>query len=289
MNLFRLKTVSFLTAGILLTSCSFAKKDSTTKKSDISITQVRNATLQIRYSGKRLLIDPMLAKKGSYPGFPGTANSHLRNPLVDLPIPADDVIDVDAIIVTHLHLDHWDDEAQRLIPKEKPIFVQNQEDEKALEAQGFKNVTPLTDKVVWEGITISKTQGTHGTKETVKKFPILGAVSGFVLSHPDEKKIYLAGDTVWNEEVKKALDLHRPEIIILNAGAAVVVGEPPIIMDQNDVVSVVKHAPYATVIATHMEAINHCILTRKQLREYLETKKVSSNVKIPMDGENLNL
>lgn len=46
----------------------------------MKITQVRNATLLIHYAGTRFLIDPMLAPKGSYPGFEGMANSHLRNP-----------------------------------------------------------------------------------------------------------------------------------------------------------------------------------------------------------------
>lgn len=35
----------------------------------MKITQVRNATLLIHYAGTRFLIDPMLAPKGSYPGF----------------------------------------------------------------------------------------------------------------------------------------------------------------------------------------------------------------------------
>ncbi len=41
----------------------------------MNITQIRNATLLITYAGKRLLIDPMLAPKDAYPGFPGTGAS----------------------------------------------------------------------------------------------------------------------------------------------------------------------------------------------------------------------
>ncbi|MFD0465906.1 MBL fold metallo-hydrolase [Microvirga aerilata] len=46
----------------------------------MKITQVRNATLIIEYAGKKILVDPMLAEKGAYPGFEGTANSDKRNP-----------------------------------------------------------------------------------------------------------------------------------------------------------------------------------------------------------------
>ena len=86
----------------------------------MKITQVRNATLLIHYAGTRFLIDPMLAPKGSYPGFEGMANSHLRNPLVELPLPMATLLEVDAVIVTHDHLDHWDDVAKAKIPKHLP-------------------------------------------------------------------------------------------------------------------------------------------------------------------------
>lgn len=39
----------------------------------MNITHIRNATQLITYAGKRFLVDPMLAPKGTYPGFPGTA------------------------------------------------------------------------------------------------------------------------------------------------------------------------------------------------------------------------
>ena len=72
----------------------------------MNITHIRNATQIIDYAGKKFLIDPMLADKGAWPGFPGTARSELRNPLVALPFSRDNIIDVDAVIVTHTHDDH---------------------------------------------------------------------------------------------------------------------------------------------------------------------------------------
>lgn len=53
----------------------------------MQLTLIRNATLLLEYGGQRLLIDPMLAPKGHYPAFAGSPNDHLRNPLVDLPVP----------------------------------------------------------------------------------------------------------------------------------------------------------------------------------------------------------
>lgn len=286
---FKSKTLIAMAAAIVFSSCTSASNQKSSAQVASSITQVRNATLVINYAGKKILVDPMLAKKGAYPGFPGSFNSHLRNPLVDLPIELNKLVDADAVLVTHLHLDHWDDEAQKVIQKNKKIFVQNAEDEKILKDQGFENVTALSDKIVWEGITLTRTEGVHGTEETVKKVPILGKVSGFVFSHPNEKSIYLAGDTVWNKDVKNALDQFKPEIIILNSGAATITGLPPIIMDEKDVLAVIRYAPKAKIVATHMEAVNHCVLTRQKLKEVLEVEKLSSHVEIPKDGETINL
>lgn len=83
----------------------------------MKITHVRNATQLIEYAGKKFLIDPMLSAKGAWAGFAGTARSELRNPLVELPFSIETIVDVDAVIVTHTHQDHWDEAAIAAIPK----------------------------------------------------------------------------------------------------------------------------------------------------------------------------
>lgn len=93
----------------------------------MNITQIRNATQLITYAGKRFLIDPMLAPKGAYP-LPGTAHAEIRNPMVELPVDVNTLLEADAVIVTHTHDDHWDRAAVELIGKDKPVFVQNDSD-----------------------------------------------------------------------------------------------------------------------------------------------------------------
>ena len=95
-----------------------AEDTSKSPTSSVQMQHIRNATTKINYAGKTFLVDPLLAKKGAYPGFEGTFRSHLRNPLVELPMPAEDVMKgVDALIVSHTHLDHWDGGEHQLVPK----------------------------------------------------------------------------------------------------------------------------------------------------------------------------
>jgi L-ascorbate metabolism protein UlaG (beta-lactamase superfamily) len=248
--------------------------------------QLRNATILIEYAGTKFLVDPMLAEKGAFPGFEGTPNSHIANPLVHLPIPMDEILDVDAVIVTHIHPDHWDEAAIKLVPKDMLIFAQNENDAAQIKEQGFKNVRALEEKTVFEDITLIKTPGRHGGEKTIEKYAeLLGLVSGVIFKHPNEKTVYIAGDTVWYEGVEENLKKYEPDVVILNSGDAQVLGYEPIIMDKKDVYEVYKAAPKATIIASHMESVNHAMLSRKELREFLSEKGMTQRVLVPEDGE----
>lgn len=256
----------------------------------MKITQVRNATLLVHYAGTRFLIDPMLAPKGTYPGFEGMANSHLRNPLVELPLPMATLLEVDAVIVTHDHLDHWDPAAQQLVPKHLPLFTQHQQDADTLRASGFQDVRLLGSAGEFAGIRLQQTEGQHGSDKIMAVLGgRLGEVCGVVFSHPTEKTLYLAGDTVWNEWVAQSLTRHNPEVIVLNCGDAHIPGLGPIIMNKEDVLAVHQAAPQATLIASHLEAVNHALLSRRELRDYLGEQGIQQRVLVPEDGETLVL
>lgn len=252
----------------------------------MKVQQIRNATVLVEYAGKKFLIDPMLAEKESFPGFEGTANSHLANPRVALPLPLHEILDVDAVIVTHTHPDHWDDAAKDLLPKNLPVFAQHEKDQALIRDAGFTDVRLLSEDAAYEGISLIQTTGQHGTDEACAAMgEILGEVCGVVFKHPDEKILYLAGDTIWNQYVKDNLCRYQPDVVILNSGDAQVPGLGSIIMGKHDVYQVYQAAPQATVIASHMEAVNHGMLTRKELREFSTAQGMTDRLLVPEDGE----
>ncbi|RAS81886.1 MBL fold metallo-hydrolase [Priestia endophytica] len=250
----------------------------------MNIKQIRNATISVEYANKKFLIDPMLAEKGTYPPFPGSVNQDQNNPIVSLPISVDDIIrGVDAVILTHLHLDHFDEAAQRLLPKDIKMFVQNEEEAKEVQNVGFQNVEVLTKDTVFEGIQLVKTRGEHGRGEELLK--LMGEVCGVVFKHPSEKTLYVAGDTVWYEGVQEELNTHEPEIIVVNAGDNQFLEGGSLVMGENDVFEVYKAAPNAKIISVHMEAVNHWTLSREELKNFSKEKGFLNNILIPEDGE----
>ncbi|MFD2762494.1 MBL fold metallo-hydrolase [Lentibacillus juripiscarius] len=249
----------------------------------MNIQQIRNATLVVEYAGKKFLIDPFLGEKGAYPPFPDSPRQERNNPLVDLPTSIDNIVhNVDAVVVTHLHLDHWDDAAKETLPKDIKLFAQNAEDAAEIRNSGFQNVEVLQEDTVFEGVHLSKTQGEHGRGEILK---VAGVVCGIVFNHSDEKTLYVAGDTVWNDYVKQEIETHKPEVIVVNAGDNQFLKGGSLVMGKDDVYEVHKVATDAKIIASHMEAVNHWTLSREELKNFINEKGISSNVLVPDDGE----
>lgn len=252
----------------------------------MKITLIRNATYYLHYGHSTFLIDPFLAAKGTYPPFPHTANQHLNNPIVELPvnIDLDSLLHPDAVLLSHLHVDHFDDEAKRKLAQDQPIYTQSEKDRKEVEEAGFQHVTCIEDKMDICGVHIKRTGGQHGTGETAKR---MGQVSGFVFSHPDEPTLYIAGDTIWCDEPKEVVNTSKPDVIVVNSGAAQFLEGDPITMTKEEILDIHRSQPKAQIVVCHLEAVNHCLLTRAALEAYVQEHHADQAIFVPQDGESL--
>ncbi len=248
------------------------------------LTLVRHATLLLDIGGRRLMVDPMLdaaAARGPVRGTP----EERPNPLVDLPMPvAEATAGVEAVLLTHTHVDHLDAAGVNALTAGVAWFCQP-EDMDDLTPIGIPDVrpVPMGGAVEWQGLRITRTGGRHGREEAAVQG--LGPVSGYVVAAEGEPTVYVAGDTVWCPEVAQALADHRPDVVVVNAGGARFLHGGTITMETGDVVAVCGAAPGARVVAVHMEAINHCLETRAELIAGVAAAGLADRVSVPADGE----
>jgi L-ascorbate metabolism protein UlaG (beta-lactamase superfamily) len=249
----------------------------------MQIQLIRNATMRLTFHGHTILTDPYLGRKWSYQSLGGRE----QNPTAELPISAEKVIaGVEMVLVSHLHNDHFDPAAWEMLPKELPIFCQAG-DEARIAEKGFTNITPVEGTAAWQGISITRTTGTHGTGTWGDQ---LNPVSGFVLRAENEPVVYWCGDTIWYEAVRELVSNVRPDVIITHSAGAELGDSGPIIMDAEQTIAVCRHAPDAVVVAIHFEALDHCLVSRAAMRAAGQRYGIEdSQLRIPADGETITL
>jgi L-ascorbate metabolism protein UlaG (beta-lactamase superfamily) len=245
---------------------------------------LRHATFIVQLNQVKILVDPMLSRAEAMEPVQNASNSR-RIPMVELPLD-DEALkrlleQIDGVLVTHTHRDHWDARAVELLPKNIPILCQLEDQEKISQA-GFSVVQPVVSELRWKDVLFTRTGGRHGSGEIGQK---MGPVSGFVLQAEGEPELYIAGDSIWCAEVESALERYQPQVTVVNSGTAQFLSGGPITMTAEDVCQVCRVAPQTRVVAVHLETVNHCLLSRSQLKEKIHQEALLAQVVIPADGE----
>lgn len=137
------------------------------------------------------------------------------------------------------------------------------------------------------GIRLWKTGGQHGSDALYADPDLaarMGETCGLVFDSAEEKRLYIAGEPVWAAPYVDSLARYQPEVVVLNIGCATVDGFGPIIMGKEDASRTLDLLPHRIVVASHMEAVNHCLLSRTELREYCRENGIEQRVLIREDG-----
>ncbi|CAL9590804.1 hypothetical protein SUDANB106_05239 [Streptomyces sp. enrichment culture] len=163
---------------------------------------VGNATLLIRYGELTLLTDPNFLHRGQYAYLgKGLLSRRLKEPalrVTDLPP------DLDAVVLSHLHGDHWDRVARRNLPRSLPIVTTPHASRRLQGLHGFSRATGLPtwhDHVLVRGgsqVRITALPGRHGPGPVDFLLP---PVMGSLLEFGDpggavRLRLYISGDTL---------------------------------------------------------------------------------------------
>jgi L-ascorbate metabolism protein UlaG (beta-lactamase superfamily) len=277
-----MKKVILAVALTLSAALSFGQTNSNTKP---TLQLVRNATLLIEYGGKKILVDPMLSPKGAIDSWAGIQ----KNPTVDLKMTVNEIVkDVDLVLVTHTHDDHFDKAASKILDKSIELMHQPA-DKEFFQKEGFRNAAVLEGNMLWNGINIHRVDGQHGSGEILK---MMGKTSGFVLKAKNQPTVYIVGDAIWTDDIKKNIKKFDPDYIIVNSGGARIQGyeNTPIIMDEAQTMALIGESGKAKIIAVHMDALDHCRTTRSSLSQKAAEFNIGvDKLIIPQDVEVITL
>ncbi len=256
----------------------------------MKITQLRNATIIVHINDKAILVDPMLAPKGAIPSLKYFTKHKRRNPLVELPQETTAALkQVTHCLITHCqkgHFDHLDRAGAKWLRENNiPVYCAAS-DADFLKKKGL-DVHALDEKTENDflGGTINLIPCLHG-RGLVGKFMAHGF--GYVIQLPHAPSLYLAGDTVLNQDVKDCLAKYSPDVSVIPAGGAHFDVGSDVIMGLDEAIKI-GELNHGKIIANHLEALDHCPVSREQLQKAVNDRSWQARFYIPQDGEAIQL
>ncbi|OBG75760.1 MBL fold metallo-hydrolase [Mycobacterium sp. E2462] len=173
---------------------------------DITVTFIGNATTLITAGGVTLLTDPNFLHRGqrAYLGH-GLVSKRLREPALSV----DELPPLDAIVLSHMHGDHWDRVSQRGLDHDLPI-VTTEHAAKRLQRRGFGRASGLS---TWQqhainkgdtSLTITSLPGRHAPGWSQRLLPpVMGTMLEFAGGDgAPRRRLYISGDTLLVAELK---------------------------------------------------------------------------------------
>ena len=254
----------------------------------MKITQIRNATLIIEVQDNFILVDPMLADQSTLPKL-RYFKSNQRNPLVGLPDSFHQLQkQINYALITHCqkgHFDHLDRAGVNWLRKNNITTFCTTRDVNYLSKKGI--VTQAFEKNVsafFNG-SIQQISATHTTGWLT---PFMEHGVGYFIKLENEPSLYLMGDTILTDEIREFICHNQPNYIVAPTGKAQFDIGAPLLLSEEDIIELASLST-GIIIANHMDALDHCRISRKDLAIILKEHHLVERFIIPNDGETLAL
>jgi L-ascorbate metabolism protein UlaG (beta-lactamase superfamily) len=254
------------------------------------ITLLRNASLLVEGAEQRLVVDPSLASVARRGPLSFIRSRPRRNPTAPLPEGAmDRLAGITGALITHFrfgHADHLDIEGKRLLAAAGVPTACQPGDARALRRAGI-DAHPVRSEETAQlfGGELNSVPALHGHGLVGR---LMGPGVGYLLRLPGEPSLYLSGDTILTDDVRAVLVRERPDVAVMHAGGAQLDVGAPILMTLDEQLEFSKLAP-GRVIATHLEALDHCGVSRADVQDAVSAIGLANRVDVPADGETIEL
>lgn len=199
-----------------------------TPDDDVTLTFGGNATTLLRIGGFTLLTDPSFVPRGTRVHLgKGLFATRLTDPALQ---PAD-LPPLDAIVLSHLHGDHWDDIATDGLDHATPL-VTTPAAARSLSRKGFRETADLRP---WERhelvhgeetLRITSVPGVHGPGPLARVLPpVMGSVLELVRGGEVSWRGYVTGDTLFRPWLREVLERCGPlDVVVAHLGGTRALG-----------------------------------------------------------------
>lgn len=172
---------------------------------DVTVTFVGNATTLISAGGVTLLTDPNFLHRGqhAYLGY-GLVSRRRHDPAFDI----DRLPEVHAVVLSHMHGDHWDRVTQAGLAKSLPVWT-TPHAAKRLRRRGFRNAHGMA---TWDTrtlsrdtttVTVTALPGQHAPTPVDRVLPpVMGSMIEFAAHGSAPRRVYVSGDTLLVEQLR---------------------------------------------------------------------------------------
>jgi L-ascorbate metabolism protein UlaG (beta-lactamase superfamily) len=221
-----------------------------------SLTFVGTATTVLHLGGFTLLTDPNFVRKGQrvHLGY-GITSKRLTDPALGIGV----LPPLDAVLLSHLHADHFDRVAKRDLPREPPVIT-TPHAAKRLQRWGFGGATGLSTWEHWESVRngerlrITSAPARHGPVGFHRLLPpVMGSVLDLERGGVRVLRVYITGDTL-RVPALRAIRQRFPDIdvMITHLGGTKVLGVL-VTMDGRQGSDLVELIEPATVVPVHYD------------------------------------
>lgn len=195
-----------------------------------SLLFVGNATTVLRLGPFTLLTDPNFIRRGQWSYFgQGLASRRLRDPAIGV----DELPELDAVVLSHMHGDHFDRIASRELDRHLPIAT-TAHAARRLGRRGFREPVGLG---TWEQFTLTKGEATltvtalpgrHAQNALLLKVlpPVMGSLLEYrASSGATPLRIYQSGDTLVHEDLRRIRERYPTiDVALVHLGGTKVLG-----------------------------------------------------------------
>ncbi len=256
-------------------------------------------TYVLKLGSFKILTDPMfcpksdtafLIKRHPTTGLVNTFVKRFTEPSVF------DTSNIDLLLISHLHADHFDKEARETLNKNLTTVAPTTNKETLLKWEFFNTTSlkwndTITFKKDFERLKIIAVKALHAKDEHLNTE--LGQVNGYIIEYNDRRtvfRIYWTGDTVWFDEMKDFKQFGKINLFIPNMGA---VGAEGNIgrrgLNAMECIRIIKCLNPARIIPVHHSTFSHYVEPISVLQELSAKTEYKIRVKISEVSTIINL